>query len=270
MERPTPGESTWIIAGERLGLLAWPRALLMQLAHPLVAAAVSHHSGFRASPLAPFARLRSTITAMRHVTFGSDEAAATVVHRIRGIHDHVNGALRESTGVHQEGTPYSAHDPALLLWVHATLLDSHVRIVEPILRPFEKDERDRYCRETAPIAIALGARTGDVPRTWDQLQDFIAAEIGSGRVTVGDEARMLAPMILRPAFGGLVWPLLQANELVTVGSLPVSIRDGYRFRWDATRERRRNRVLAVVREIRGITPDSLARWPEARKTPLRR
>lgn len=265
MERPLPGGTTWTIAGERIALLAWPRAILLQVAHPLVAAGVAQHSGFRASTFAPFVRLRATVGAMRQLTFGSDAAAAATLSQIRGVHDRVNGTLPETAGAHEGGTKYSAHDPALLLWVHATLLDSHVRILEPILRTFTVEERDRYCRETAPFAVALGARSDDVPRSWQQLQDLIAGEIGSGRVSVGPEARALAPAILRPPFGRLFWPLQHASELVTLGSLPPAIRSGYQFAWDARREHRRQRVLAALRRIRAAAPDRVARWPEARR-----
>jgi uncharacterized protein (DUF2236 family) len=265
MERPSPGGITWTIAGERLALLAWPRAILLQVAHPLVAAGVAQHSSFRASPFAPFARLHATVGAMRQLTFGTDDEAAAVVRRILGIHDRVNGTLHEGAGTHAGGTRYSAHDPALLLWVHATLLDSHVRILEQVLRPFTPEERDRYCRETAPFAVVLGASPDGVPRTWLQLQDFIAEQIESGAVTVGADARALGPSILRPAFGWLLWPLQSAGELVTIGSLPPAIRNGYGFTWNAGRERRRQRVIATLRALRPLTPDLFARWPEARR-----
>ena len=265
MERPPPDGITWTIAGERIAVLAWPRAILLQMAHPLVAAGVAHHSSFRASPIAPFVRLNATVGAMRQLMFGSDDAAAAAARRIMGVHDRVNGTLGEAAGAHAGGTRYSAHDPALLLWVHATLLDSHVRILEPVLGSFTPDERDRYCRETAPFAVMLGAAQDDVPRTWQQLQDFIAAQLASGRVAVGADARALAPAILRPAFGRLVWPLQYCGELVTIGSLPPAIRDGYAFTWNATRQRRLERVLATLRAIRAVTPDLVARWPEARR-----
>jgi uncharacterized protein (DUF2236 family) len=265
MERPAPGGITWTIAGERLAVLAWPRAILLQLAHPLVAAGVAQHSGFRSSPFAPFARLHATVGTMRELVFGSDDAAAAAARRIQGIHDRVNGTLRQPAGPHAGGTPYSAHDPALLLWVHATLLDSHVRILERVLRPITPDERDCYCRETAPFAEVLGATPDDVPRTWQRLQDYLDAEFESGRVTVGADARALAPAILRPAFGGLLWPLQSVGELVTIGSLPPAIREDYRFTWNARRHHRRDRALATLRALRAVTPDVLARWPEARR-----
>jgi uncharacterized protein (DUF2236 family) len=265
MERPTPGGITWTIAGERMALLAWPRAILLQLAHPLVAAGIARHSGFRASTFAPLVRLQATVGAMRQLVFGSDDQASAVIARIRAVHDRVHGALPEGAGTHAAGARYSAHDPALLLWVHATLLDSHVRILEPLLRPFTADERDRYCREAGTFAVLLGAAVADVPRTWQQLQDYMSAEMASGRVTVGAEARALSPDILRSALGRMVWPLQHAGELVTVGSLPPAIRDGYGFAWTDARERRRRRVLAALRALRAATPDRVARWPEARR-----
>ena len=264
MERPAPGGITWTIAGERAAVLAWPRAILLQLAHPLVAAGVAQHSGFRASPVAAFTRLHATIGAMRQLVFGTDDVAAAAVRRILGVHDRVNGTLDEAAGPHARGARYSAHDPDLLLWVHATLLDSHVRILDAVLRPFTPDERDRYCRETAAIAVMLGAVSGEVPGTWADVQGYMTAQIASGRLSVGADARALAPAILRPSFGRVLWPLRQAGELLTVGWLPPAIRDGYGFTWNDARQRRHDRALATLRTLRAWTPDLVARWPEAR------
>lgn len=260
---------TWTVAGERLAVLAWPRAILLQFAHPLVAAGVAQHSGFRASPFAPFARLHATVSAMRRITFGTDAEAAATIGGIRAIHDRVNGAVDATTGAYPAGTRYSAHDPDLLLWVYATLIDSHVRVLEPIFGPFSPDDLDSYCLETASLALALGVRPHQLPRTWLALQAYMAAELSSGRIVVGDEARRLAAAVLRPTLGPIVWPLQYAGELVTVGALPTSIRRAYGFDWNPTHERRRRRVLRLVRLLRGITPDCLARWPEARKRAVR-
>jgi uncharacterized protein (DUF2236 family) len=264
VERPPPGGITWTISGERLAVLAWPRAILLQVAHPLVAAGVNQHSGFRASPVAAYERLHATIGAMRQLVFGTEDQAAATVRRILSVHDRVNGTLQHGAGRHAGGTRYTAHDPALLLWVHATLLDSHVRILEAVLRPFTADERDRYCRETASFAELLGAVPDDMPRTWADLQAFMTAQIEGGQLAVGADARALAPAILQPPFSRLVWPFRYAGELVTVGSLPPAIREGFGFAWDAARERHRQRAVAALRAIRSVTPDLLARWPEAR------
>ena len=67
---------------------------------------------------------------MLRLSFGTEREARAVVARINAIHDRVNGRLPEAAGAFPAGTPYSAHDPALLAWVHATLLDMNLRVYE--------------------------------------------------------------------------------------------------------------------------------------------
>ncbi|MEW6319693.1 MAG: oxygenase MpaB family protein [Acidobacteriota bacterium] len=262
--RPGPGSLTWLLAGERLALLAWPRAILLQLAHPLVAAGVGAHSSFRRSLVAPYTRLHATVRAMRRLTFGTDQEAAATLARILDIHDRVHGTLGEDAGAWARGTPYSAHDAPLVLWVHATLLDSHVRVMGELLgRAFSGAERDSYCQETAPFAEALGARAADVPRAWAALERYMSDEVASGRIHVSRQARELAVAALRPSLGRVVWPVQYACEILTVGSLPDDIRAQYGFPWDARRARQRARLVGLIRGVRRRLPDWLARWPEA-------
>ena len=60
------------VDGESVLLLGGGRALLMQLAHPLVAKGVAEHSDFRRDP---FARLRRTLDATYAIVFGSEAEA---------------------------------------------------------------------------------------------------------------------------------------------------------------------------------------------------
>jgi uncharacterized protein (DUF2236 family) len=262
--RPPQGGVTWQLAGERLGLLAWPRAILLQIAHPLIAAGVAAHSRFRASPWAPYVRLHATTKAMRRLTFGTDEEARAALDGILRIHDRVHGALGATVGGHRAGTSYTAHDPTLLLWVHATLIDSYVRVLADVLGPFGQMDFDRYCAESAGLAIALGARDADVPRRWDALQRYMEAEFTGGRIAVGAEARELARAVLHPSLGWMLWPIPRAVELITLGSLPEALRAQYGFVWSDAYEQRRQRALAFIRGARTRLPDRLARWPEAR------
>ena len=107
-------------------ILAWPRAILLQLAHPLVAAGVAEHSTFRAGPVTAAKRLHHTIRAMLSLVFGDEAAQARTIAAIRAIHKRVNGQLKTDVGPFPAGTRYSAEDPALLLWVHMTLIESVV------------------------------------------------------------------------------------------------------------------------------------------------
>jgi uncharacterized protein (DUF2236 family) len=246
-----------------VSLLAWSRAILLQLAHPLVAAGIDDHSTFRAGRLTAAARLHHTVGAMRSLTFGGEAARDATIASINAIHRRVNGTLRESAGPFAAGTRYSAEDPALLLWVHATLLESIPLIYERVVRPLSAGERDEYCADAAWVARALGAREG-APRTWRELQDYLARMHASGVLVVSNQARELAGAVLAPPLARLVWPAAYLNRLVTIGALPPSIREQYGYGWTAADERRMGRALRVLRAVRRATPDVVALWPDAR------
>src|SRR5688572_9115565 len=171
--------------GERLVVLGWTRAILLQFAHPLIAAGVYDHSDFRRSPLAAAQRLRHTIRAMLAISFGSEAERTRAITIIQGIHRRVHGQLRNGVGPFPAGTSYSAEDPALVLWVHLTLIESIVLVYERLVGPLTEEERDDYCVASAPVAIALAAPADAVPYTWRALQDSLARLYASGVIAVG-------------------------------------------------------------------------------------
>ena len=57
-------------------LAGWGRAILLQLAHPLVAQGVADHSGFAADRRGRVRRLQRTLRAMLALTFGTAEEVA--------------------------------------------------------------------------------------------------------------------------------------------------------------------------------------------------
>jgi uncharacterized protein (DUF2236 family) len=250
------------VNAERVSLLAWSRAILMQLAHPLVAAGIDDHSTFRGGRLAAVSRLHHTVRAMLSLTFGDDAARDATIATINGIHRRVNGVLREAAGPFAAGTRYSAEDPALLLWVHATLAESIPLVYDRIVRPLSTAERDEYCREGAWVAHALGAAEG-VPLTWRELQDYVAGTHRSGVLVVSAQARELARAVMAPPLATLVWPAAYLNRLVTIGLLPPATRQQYGYEWSPALERRLERAFAMLRAARRVTPDRLALWPEA-------
>lgn len=263
--RPARGGIAWQLAGERLGLLAWPRAILLQVAHPLVAAGVADHSRFRHSLAAPYVRLHETVRAMRALTFGRDAEAEAALAGILRIHDRVRGTLPVETGAFRVGTSYSAHDPSLVLWVHATLLDSYGRVLGLLWRPLSPTELDAYCEQAAPLAAALGARAAELPRRWAALQEYMAGEVAAGRVRVGAQARALADAVLRPPLAWALGPLPALVRRLTVGTLPMAVRDQYGFAWSAADQARLDRACARLARLRAHAPAWLARWPEARR-----
>ena len=261
-----PGETVTsrLINAERLMLLGWGRAILLQLAHPLIAAGVSDHSTFRGGPLKAAARLHQTVRAMLSLSFGDAPTSAAAIEGIRAIHRRVHGTLPAPAGPYPAGTPYSAEDPELLLWVHATLLDSIPLVYHRVIRPLDQDERDRYCASAAWVAVALGAREAEVPRTWNALRAYMTETYASGRIAVSPQARELAAAVLAPPLAGPLAPLTWANRLATVGLLPDDIRRQYQLPWSVSQDRTCDQMLRFVRAVRGRTPRLLAWWPEAR------
>ena len=91
--RAGPGSITWKINREVIVVAAWGRAILLQLAHPAVAAGVHDHSSFRGSIRSSFGRLHSTIGAMLSLTFGDTEQMIAAAAGINTIHDRVRGHI---------------------------------------------------------------------------------------------------------------------------------------------------------------------------------
>lgn len=260
----TSASPLWRVSAERLVVLGWSRAILMQLAHPLVATGVVSHSAYRGGSLQAAVRLHHTVDAMLALTFGDEARRRATVERIMAIHRRVHGTLSDDAGIFPAGTRYSAEDPALLLWVHATLLDSSVEMYTRLVGPLGPDEVDALCEEASATLLDLGGDPDTVPRTWTALQAHLADVERRGTLHVVAPARTLARAILRPRAAGLPVPLSAAHERLALGLLPPSIRALYGFAWDETSERRFERTLALVRAMRRVAPRQLAWWRDAR------
>jgi uncharacterized protein (DUF2236 family) len=256
----------WRINGERIVLLGWTRAILMQLAHPLVAAGVYDHSSFRADPGTAVARLRHTVQAMLALTFGDAAEQARAYDGIRAIHRRVHGTLPVAAGRFAAGTPYSAEDPDLVLWVHATLMESIPLVYERLVAPLSIAERDRYCAEAVRVAVALGARDHQVPRAWADVRRLIDATSAANTIAVTPQARELAQALLAPRSVVMRGPAAWLNRLFAVGDLPPFLREQYELSWTPRDERALARVSSLLRSMRMGTPGIVALWPQARRT----
>ena len=186
---------------EAVVVLGWGRAILMQLAHPLVAAGVAEHSRFDDGTRAYVARMRRTIGAMLSLTFGTEEQVRATAARINAVHRRVRGRLDRAAGRYPAGAPYDATDPALLEWVHATLVDSQLRTYALFVGPLTADERDRYCAEAARVGPRLGVPAGALPDTAARLRGYLKEMEQEEHLAVGAQARGLAAALLAPPGG---------------------------------------------------------------------
>jgi uncharacterized protein (DUF2236 family) len=243
-------------------LLGWGRAILLQLAHPLVAAGVAGHSDFSTGLGGYLARARRTVGAMLTLTFGTEDEARRVAARINAIHDRVSGTLDDTAGVFRAGTPYSARHCELLRWVHATLLDSLPLAYETFVGPLTSEERNQYCFEAAAMAHLLRIPEGLLPSTNAELQAYLREMYASDCIHVSQMAQTLARQLLCPP--GAASYLFRVPRLVTIGLLPAPIREAYGFRWSAKDAAAFGRWARAIKRTRSITPPILREWPYAR------
>ena len=257
--RPGPGSTTFKVNREVVVVAGWGRAILLQLAHPAVAAGVHGHSSFRGSLLASFRRMRSTVRAMLSITFGDTEQMIAAAAGINTIHERVHGRVREGAG-----EEYSAHDPELQRWVHATLLESMPLTYELLVGPLTRRERDAYCSEAAIMEPLLGMPARWLPRDAAQLDDYMRDKMSDGSLVVTESSRALARAVLYPPQWHVVWPAARAMQLLTIGSLPESLRSAYGFEWGEREMRARRRWVTLLRAALRLSPQVAREWPVAR------
>jgi uncharacterized protein (DUF2236 family) len=257
--RPGPDSITWTITREIVVVAGWGRAILMQLAHPAVAAGVQHHSSFRGSPAASLRRLHSTIGAMLQITFGDTGQMIAAAAGINTIHDRVRGRVGDGGAA-----TYSAHDPDLQRWVHATLLESMPLVFERLIRPLTPEERDRYCAEASIMEPLLGMPPRWLPRRAADLDRYLGEMLAGDRLQVTDTSRALARAVLYPPYWRLAWPAFRAMQLLTIGTLPPAIRDAYGFGWRARDARALRRWTWCLRTALRLLPRVLREWPMSR------
>jgi len=253
-----PGSEAWALNREAMLLLgAGPRALLLQLAHPQVAAGVADHSDFRTDP---WARLRATLRSYLAIVYGTGSSARAEIRRLNALHRTITGPT------------YQARDPELSLWVHATLVDSTIVAADAWLEPLSRLRRRRYYAETLPIGRAFGIPSELLPADLEAFEAYLEAMLApDGAVRVGDLARQLADVVVRPPLGPLApalagipssayaWTLWPA-----IGLLPTSVRAAYGFRWSPLERTAAAWLVASWRAWRPWMPRSLRQMPQAR------
>jgi uncharacterized protein (DUF2236 family) len=251
-----PQSESWRLDREAMLLLgAGPRALLLQLAHPSVAAGVADHSDFRTDP---WRRLDGTLRSYLRIVYGSRSAALAEIRRLASIHRRVTGP------------GYTARDPALSLWVHATLVDSTLVANDRWLGPVPRDRAARFYAETVPLGRAFGIPEAMLPVDLDAFERYLETMLGPrGDVRVGDTARDLASAILHPPLPGALgrlglptrlydWTLWPALDL-----LPERVRVGYGFEWGPLQRGVTAWLLAGWRAWRPVLPGDFRQMPQA-------
>ena len=257
-----PGSVVWRVDREVAVLLgSGPRALLLQVAHPMVAAAVTEHSRYATDPLG---RLRNTLEAIYAFGFADVAQAMAHVQAVNSRHARVQGTLPVAVGAHADGTPYRALDPGLLLWVYATLIDSALIAYERLVGTLMEKEREAYYAEMCRAGPVWGIPPERFPPDLQALREWMAERIACGEVAVGDQGRAIARQILQTPAWWIPAPAYAPIALTAVWLLPPDIRQQFGLSWGPRREALMQRMAALSRSVVPRLPRIMRDVPWAR------
>ena len=219
-----PGSVTWRLHADLSVPVSGLRSLLLQALHPLAMAGVDQHSQWRDDPGARFA---STAAYVLTTTYGDRAAARAAAGRVRKIHEYVRGTDQVT------GRPYAAGDPALLIWVHAALVESGLAAAARYGLALTPAEQDQYVAEMTAAAELVGVPAasfadGGAPASVAELDAYFAAvrpSLATSQSTEDTAAYLIGMPDVEPELAE-VWEVLAA---AAIASLPGWARAMYGF-----------------------------------------
>lgn len=254
-----PGSLMWRVNREGALLLGGGRALLLQVAHPLVAAGVAQHSNYAEDP---WGRLYRTLDLVTRIVFGTRAEAQEASDRIWRVHTRVKG-------VSDEGVPYEANDPELLMWVHATLVDTSVLVYTKYIGSLSADEREAYYREQILLGEMFGVPRDRQPPTYREFNEYFDEMVHGGTLRVTPALRDVASATLHPHLPFVARPAVEALNFFTAAHLPEWLRDELGMSWGPNRRRLDSASRAMVRGVLPVLPRLLRDFPLARSAERR-
>jgi uncharacterized protein (DUF2236 family) len=252
-----PGSVSWDVNREGIVMLGGGCAALMQLAHPFVAHGVEQHSDTKADPIGRFTR---TFGHVFQMVFGDVDSAVESARRVHALHRTIRGAIKEDVGRFRRGDRYQANDERALLWVHATLVDTAMRVYELVVRPLSPPEHAAYYAESRLFAYLFGIPDEVLPPTWEDFLRWYDAEIASDTIAVGAPALEMRRFLFRPPSPALA-PISAWLEVFTAGLLPEKLREQFGFAWGPVERQVFARSIPLLRLAHRATPGRIKYFP---------
>lgn len=242
-----------------LGLLAGPANVIMQLARPGVGYGVleSRVESGRVD-LHPFKRARTTFTYLAVSTNGTDAQKAA-------FRRAVNRAHAQVYSLDSSPVEYHAFDKDLQMWVGACLYKGVVDVYRVFVGELDDETADRLFVQGRKLGTMLQVPEDMWPadraafdRYWEESLE---------KVHIDDTVREYLYPIAASRVRGvrLPGPLQRWSEgaalLITTGFLPQRFRDEMRLPWDAKRQKRFDRLMAVLRTATAFSPRVVREFP---------
>jgi len=169
------------------------------------------------------------------MAYGTKEEAKRAAELVQAVHAQVHGSTRTQLGRFPPGTRYSATDPELMLWVHATLVQASLAAYERFVDPLSREDQERYYQEMALVARPFGTPASVIPRSLADFREY-SAQISGKTLAVTAPAKEVAAVILEARLPMPMRVFVPAHRLATAGLLPPRLRDHYGLRWSSFHE----------------------------------
>ncbi|HEY4267128.1 MAG TPA: oxygenase MpaB family protein [Galbitalea sp.] len=228
-------------AADGVLIVGGARAILLQVADPVVAAGVARHSDFANRPLE---RLHNTLTYAYAVVLGDNDDAAAVSAHVNRRHVPVRGA----------------DDPALQLWVAATLYDTAALVHTVVYGEPDDELADALYRAYEPLGAALRMPASSWPANRTAFDEYFTGRVGS--LEVAADARAIAHDLFHPTSAPL-WlrAALPLAQLLTIDLLPASVARAYGFHFGPLQRWQAAQAWRVIRLVAFVLPARVKAWP---------
>jgi uncharacterized protein (DUF2236 family) len=245
-------------------MLGGGRALILQVAHPVVAEGVGRFSNYEE---APWQRLAGTLDLyLRTIYGGRDETPAEAGERLRSLHKRIKG-------VDSDGNQWHALDPAPFHWVHATLVDSMVHMNRLFGDPMTTLELELFYEEMCEVALLYGLREHDMPPDWTSFRAYFD-EMVEGELRDSPTLQNVIRTVFHPSKPPVVpvpdgvwevasWPGAELVRLTTVGTLPRILRARLGLQWSRERALALRAQAKAIQRLFPLLPDRVRLMPPA-------
>ena len=235
-----PESITWKIMGDVSSFIGGIRALLIQAAHPEVAAGVANHSTYRDDPLGRLSRTASYVTA---TAFGAMPEVEKSIKMVSSAH-------RPVSGTSSRGAKYSAGNPEMAAWVHNALIDSFL-VSYQNFGPFvlEEEEADSYVYEQTNLGNLMKA--SPLPENAASLSCWLSENPKVGSSKEGAEAVSFLKKPPLPFFTRIAYKILFNAAVVT---MPIELREAIGVNPKKGAKTAGNFLTKVLRYALGSSP----------------
>lgn len=251
-----PGAVAWYAASDLRFLLLAIRTLVLQVAHPMVGAAVGQQSVYKDDP---YGRLWRTATSVIRQVFGGWRTAEEG-RRLLAMHEDIKG-------VDDQGRRYSARNPAAYVWVHATMFDAWRIFLRDYGPGLDRAQEEQLLDEWRRVGVLIGCPEKLLPASIEEFDAYFASmlpELEDNAVVQdllhnGPKPPPLVPRFLMELANR---PLLALQRSYVAETLPDGLAE--RFGLERTRRTARQaRRLGTFARLLRFTPGFLRRSPFA-------